>query len=818
MTTTTHPVSPTESPTPPAAQAAEPSPRGAAEAPSSKLFRGVAAAVAVVLVLSVLLRLSAYGIWDPWELSVADAARKLGEGTLAEGTQRATWSLRLVQLSFGLFGTREWAGRLPMALCGLGLLAAVGLWVRRYAGTRAGLYAALALGTTPLFLLHSREMVGATPAFLAAALVGIGATNAIFSSARAQEPTYAPWLWLTLSALASVVGVNTSGALLAVAPGLGAVSAVALLSGTPFDAEVARERRTAAWLVIAATVVVGYLVGRAVWHHGAEYSVWTGGVPLDEAVPTFERVIAQLFHGLAPWSAAAPVAVGAALWSASSPNTSVRGDAALRLICVVWGALAYGAVTIFLSSYGGAAFPAPLAIIVVIALWLRDLEDRRDTYWPEFVIVLLMLGLIIRDYALYPASPFDGLALANATTPDKFNPKAGWAIAYGAFGVALLLSCMATAERGAFDLMQPYHGMRATWKRSTGHRAWLVVGGLVWLGLVVFGTISLINPPGVRLTSIARTVGKAAGASALLLPVVVAVGQLAFHESRRLAKVRHLPLVIAALGCGIYAGQVFLPKLSAHLSPREVFDVFDKLAKDSEPLAQHQVQGRAAAYYVRREVKDIANEADLVNYLAEPGRHWALLPSERLPDVDVAFRKKTGRHLFVPNAENARVSLVANEPVEKAADENPLAKYVLRTPPKVQHPLGSNFEGKIELIGYDLELPQTDYVGPGQTFTVTWVFRAMQSNLGVYQSFLHVDTEGQRINGDHDPVDGMYPVRLWNEGDIVVDRQRVSVPATTPPGTYTMYIGFFRGESRLKVLSGPKDDADRVLAGTVQIR
>jgi hypothetical protein len=94
----------------------------------------------------------------------------------------------------------------------------------------------------------------------------------------------------------------------------------------------------------------------------------------------------------------------------------------------------------------------------------------------------------------------------------------------------------------------------------------------------------------------------------------------------------------------------------------------------------------------------------------------------------------------------------------------------------------------------------------------------MQSNLGVYQSFLHVDTEGQRINGDHDPVDGMYPVRLWNEGDIVVDRQRVSVPATTPPGTYTMYIGFFRGESRLKVLSGPKDDADRVQAGTIQIR
>ena len=106
----------------------------------------------------------------------------------------------------------------------------------------------------------------------------------------------------------------------------------------------------------------------------------------------------------------------------------------------------------------------------------------------------------------------------------------------------------------------------------------------------------------------------------------------------------------------------------------------------------------------------------------------------------------------------------------------------------------------------------------GQTFVVTWVFRVLQSNLGPYQAFLHVDTEGQRINGDHEPVDGMYPVRLWTQGDIVVDRQKVSVPASNPPGKYTMYVGFFRGESRMKVLSGPKDDADRVNAGTVQIR
>jgi 4-amino-4-deoxy-L-arabinose transferase-like glycosyltransferase len=783
-----------------------------ADPPERRPQRWLLGLVVLVLVASTLLRLSSYGIWDPWELSVADAARKLGEGVAAG--KDSSFTLRLVQASFAVFGTREWAGRLPIALCGLLLLALSALWVRRFAGSRAALYSALALGTTPLFLLHSREMVGATPAFLGSALVVVGASSAVYRPARSEEPAYAPWLWLLLSLLGGLLGTYTAGVLLTVLPPLLAVSASALLLGTPFDHSLPSARRGAAWVVLAATVLVGFIVARTVWHHGSEFSVWTGGAPLDEAVPTFERVITQLFHGLAPFSAAAPVALGALLWT--QPNT--RADAPLRLIVLLWATLAFAATTVFLSAFGSAAFAAPAAVTIAVALWLDDTEERTDSWWPELLITVLMLGLIIRDFALYPSSPFDALALVNASAPDKFNPKAGWSIVYGLFGLALVLSCLATHERGPLDFRAPYRNVRALWDRSPGHRGWLVFVGLLWLGLVIFGALSVIAPPGVRLTSLAKRIGRVVGAVALLAPVALAGGQWVVHESRRLARARSLPLVLAALVCGVYASQVFLPKLSAHLSPREVFDVFEKLAGDKEPLAQHQVHGRAAAYYVRREVKDLDNEAELVTYLSAPERRWALLPSERLADVDVAFRKRTGRHLFVPNAENARVSLVANLPVDKQSDENPLAKYVLKVAPKPQHALGANFEGKIELVGYDLELPQKDYVGPGQTFTVTWIFRVLQANVGTYQTFLHVDAEGQRINGDHDPVDGMYPVRLWDLGDIVVDRQRVSVPATTPPGTYTLYTGFFRGETRLKVISGPKDDSDRVIAGKIQVR
>ncbi|MDB4985925.1 MAG: Polymyxin resistance protein ArnT, undecaprenyl phosphate-alpha-L-Ara4N transferase, partial [Myxococcaceae bacterium] len=457
---------------------------------ASEPSRWLEGGVVVSLIAMVLLRLSSYGIWDPWELTVADAARKLGEGTsAAPGT---SLTLRLVQASFALFGTREWAGRLPLALSGLVLLAIIGLWVKRFSGARAALYSVLILGTTPLFLLHSREMVGATPAFVASALVAVGATNAIFASDATSKRS--PWLWLALAALGAVLGTLASGALLTVLPPLAAVSASALLLGTPFDRSLDASRRAAAWSVIAATVVVGYLVAHAVLHHGSEYSVWTGGAPLDEAVPTFERVITQLFHGLAPWSAAAPVALGALLWT----DSSSRADAPLRLVCLLWATLAFAATTIFLSAFGSAAFAAPAAITIVIALWLASISERTDSYWPEFVITFLMLGLLIRDYALYPSSPFDALALANASAPEKFNPRATWAGLFGAFGFALLLSCMATRERSPLDVRAPYRALRTSWGKSPGHRAWLVGGGLLWLGLVIFGALSVATPPGVR--------------------------------------------------------------------------------------------------------------------------------------------------------------------------------------------------------------------------------------------------------------------------------------------------------------------------------
>ncbi|MFM2421465.1 MAG: hypothetical protein RL385_6188 [Pseudomonadota bacterium] len=132
------------------------------------------AGIFATLTLFAVYGLWGYGIWDPWEVSVADLARTLADGAKREGPVNLT--LRLVGAGFQAFGTREWAGRLPMALAGVGVLLITYPWVRRFSDTTSALYAAIVLGTTPFFLFHSREMLGSTPAFLASALVMLGAS------------------------------------------------------------------------------------------------------------------------------------------------------------------------------------------------------------------------------------------------------------------------------------------------------------------------------------------------------------------------------------------------------------------------------------------------------------------------------------------------------------------------------------------------------------------------------------------------------------------------------------------------------------------
>jgi hypothetical protein len=84
--------------------------------------------------------------------------------------------------------------------------------------------------------------------------------------------------------------------------------------------------------------------------------------------------------------------------------------------------------------------------------------------------------------------------------------------------------------------------------------------------------------------------------------------------------------------------------------------------------------------------------------------------------------------------------------------------------------------------------------------------------------FVHIDGNGLRLNGDHDPVGGRYPPKLWEKGDVVADTQELMVPANFRNGDYDIYVGWFSGANRLKVESDSNDEVDRLLAGPLRVR
>jgi hypothetical protein len=882
---------------------------------SIRTTRIAASAVLATAAALVLIQIWSFGIWDPWELSAADLARRIAEGQAPteDGSPLripplAPW---LVAQGFSIFGVHEWSGRIPIALTGIAAVG-IGYWtVARFAGGRAGIYAALITATSPLFLFNARQMIGAAPSFATSALVMLCAASLVFhpDTTRLKGPA-ARAAWAIGLAIAIALATLASGFLLGVAPPLGAVAAVAIARGE-LSAERLRSDRTRfviSAVLVTATALLGIHLVRVIAANADVYDAWIGGAPRGSSPPTFEAVLEQIFHSFAPWSALLPIALGRALAGraetepgsgAPPPAPSADTETVLRLALPLWAAFGLAAQTVYISRFGTATFVPVVALAGAVALFLRDVERAGRGSWAAGVVVLLLAALLIRDFRGYPVTPASGLGVEGLVAPDVLDPGSlsgrraflPWVGLLAVFGLLATLGLSADRDE-RFDSIRdvalfrgPRELLRAQWDRGLSFRAWFVFFALLAVACSVFGVLCFAVGDGERpyealLTAAAVTGGLAglawvvlivsaivgarragdrrfariAGWSAIAAVVLTAVAistgilgqpaissivvrvgkgiafvvpavigvvlvtRLARYAFYRLGEWALVPMLAAGIAFGAYTSFGFQPMMSAHFSPREVYDSYNRLAAAGEPLGEYRVGGRAAAYYANGDVQEIADQNAAIEFLSSTERVWLAFRSDDLAQLNRAYRQRANRHLFVADASSASVLLATNQPIEGRENENYLADAILDAPPQPQHPVGADFDHRIELIGYDLDLPGGRTVGPGQSFTVTWYWRCRAPVPGSYQIFLHVDGQGQRLNGDHEPVDGRYPVRLWDEGDIVVDRQQLSVPANFPPGQYTFMIGFYAGESRLDVVSGPADDVDRVRAGTLIVR
>ena len=184
--------------------------------------------------------LSRSGLWDPYELNVADLARRIAlnlfgadplalagaDNSMPHLNDLGRPELPFTSMAYGFktFGLHEWAGRAPMAVWGVAGVVATYGFLARLVDRRAGLYAAVALSTTPLWFVQARTMMGDIVAMSAFAMAFGGLAVAVFD--RREEGAVvglARIAFLLLGILGVVAGFYSRGGVLGVAAPAGGI-------------------------------------------------------------------------------------------------------------------------------------------------------------------------------------------------------------------------------------------------------------------------------------------------------------------------------------------------------------------------------------------------------------------------------------------------------------------------------------------------------------------------------------------------------------------------------------------------------------------
>jgi len=110
----------------------------------------------------------------------------------------------------------------------------------------------------------------------------------------------------------------------------------------------------------------------------------------------------------------------------------------------------------------------------------------------------------------------------------------------------------------------------------------------------------------------------------------------------------------------------------------------------------------------------------------------------------------------------------------------------------------------VRLIGYTLE-PAAPV--PGETLTVRLAWQAVEEMEDSYRVFVHFVGDDGRVvaQSDGEPVDWTRPTTGWAVGEVVVETREIALPATLPPGAYTLRVGLYLPDGTRLLTSDGQD-------------
>jgi 4-amino-4-deoxy-L-arabinose transferase-like glycosyltransferase len=804
------------------------------------------ACAALVAVVSLLVPLSWSGLWAPYELETAELSRRIAhalhgaqalalEGanntvpTLAE-LGRGQLPFSSVALGFQLFGLQDWAGRLPLALWGLLGIAATFALVARLSDRVAAAYASIALACMPLYFLQARTLLGDIVALSAVALACAGLGLGIFAPGTPSRGMRAGSLVLAVVGLSA--GFASRGVLLGVAtPALGVG-----LGWLACRAAGRRSRDRFAEVLGWACVGLGMVaLGLGLWALlSAEPALCLEllGASLSppNKLPTHDAVLHQLGFGLFPWSALAPFALAMVL---GQDEDSALGVCLVSVFGV--GLALHGLSAAYV---GSVPFVATFALAAAIGLAFRRAELAVQNTRLVALGAAALLIIFAFDLRSYPEEALLPFVVKDAVFPESFTESAKSWIKYGAAPcLALLALALAELPPPPREKQPEPAGEWLRWLRGLNARwgGWLVkLLGAITLVLAVVPVLRFLQSRGTHITLLER-LGEWArplGYAYLIVPAAV-LSPLAFFLARDLyvallQLLARLPLprprlgVMALSGFGLALSLGYYPALAAQLSPRDVFEAFRQRSQSGEPLAVLGQASRVAPYYAGAAVSTPDGARQGFDWLmaAPEQRRWLVLGSRDLGQLNSLYREhgKLSANLPILDATSSEVLLASSRLAPGERNVNPLDAWLSREPPTPEHPLDVDL-GQLRCLGWALTDPEGQRVehvktGVRYDFRIYWeVLEPLGNN---WKTFIHIDGKGRRYNGDHETLEGKYPLKYWQKGDFVTDVHHFQFEPHFAGATYQVYFGLFVGDRRLSVRRGDHND-DRILGGTLVI-
>lgn len=533
----------------------------------------------------------------------------------------------------------------------------------------------------------------------------------------------------------------------------------------------------------------------------------------------------QIGFGLLPHIIFLVPALGFLAWKLRPESTASKRQRAIASLILAWPLAAF-AVVAPASALGHTAYPAFFPLILAVG-WMIGDEDfwktlrlRPGMYLAVAVMAIFAIMVLTKDLENF-SSRFVEFAVGGIEEPD-FAENFEYGAALDLWGKAMMIAIIAYFAGAISWIVFACRDAKKLWAWLKGLPKKLRQCWRRWRNKEDAEAAAEEGSSVAWQNGEERMAARDAWRDEKGLLSRVA---------RRVERLPGLVALVTAGGLGLMAitFAVFLDDLDSEISSRAVLELYLEAADDDEKLWKYQVDEEPMHFYVRQ-LEEIENRREFNELFESDERFFGLIPESDLAQVHSRVRRDHEVNLPILAA-GGGMYLITNYLADGEVDVNPLSDFILDEPDDDMIPLlvevdgeekHPEFDGQVEYLGYRLDRGgegERAVYRWGDTMEITSYFKVNRRVPTSQEIFMHIDLSGNRLHGDHDPVDGLYPTNHWGVGDVIKDVHEVEIERFSAPGEYTIWTGFYRGDSRMSVTPEEAHDGqDRVDVATIEVR